>query len=165
MSSMEFELKGFEELADSLEKVEKRFPASTETVLKRETRITAKSIKENTIRRIKKHGKHDLENKKDKYLQDSFSSGKITKKGNHYTNAAVSSAPHYHLVEEGHDLYSHYKKDEKGKRKLGTAKKIGEVEGKKIVAQVMAKRAEAETAQAMGERLLNEIFKEAGFDD
>lgn len=165
MSSMGFDLEGFEELGKSLEEASKRFPATTERILKKEARAIVKDSSENTKRRIKGHGRHDEDNKKDKFLEDSFRPGKPKKNGNNYTNAVVSSAPHYHLVEEGHDLYSHRRKNKRGRGKIGSDKLIGHVEGKKIVAQVMAKKAESEAAQEMGERLLDAILKEAGFDD
>lgn len=165
MSSMGFDLEGFDGLGKSLEDVSKRFPASTERILKRETRIIAKEISENTKKRIKGHGRHGEDNKKDKRLEDSFRPGKPKKNGNNYTNAVVSSAPHYHLVEEGHDLYSHRRKNKRGRGKVGSDKLIGHVDGRKIAAQVMAKKAESETAQEMGERLFDAILKEAGFDD
>lgn len=154
---MGFDINGFDSLEKALETASKRFPASVENVLTEEAKNVSQDAGDTVAAKIKGHGK------KPGTLQKGFKPGKVIKKGNNYTSASVTGAPHYHLVEEGHDLYTHLKKNKRGKGKVGSNKKIGHVEGKKIVAQVMAKRTEYSELIAM--ELLDSILKEAGFDD
>ena len=145
------------DLAQSMEKAAKQFPASTETILKKEARNIAKDLGG----RVKTEAKGHHYGGSKVPLAQSFRQGKVIKSGTKYTVAVTSSAPHYHLYEEGHDLYSHNRKNKYGKGKAGTGKKIGHVAGRKTVARYMAQR--SEYSEMIGEALLDEILKEAGF--
>ncbi len=148
-------------IAEGLEKAAKRFPASTETILKKEAKNIAGDLKDRVT--VEAKGQHYYEGDEEdrpKRLKDSFHQGKVIKSGRKYTVAVTSSAPHYHLYEEGHDLYSHNRKNKYGKGKAGTGKKIGKVYGRKTVARYMAKK--SEYSEMIGEALLDEILKEAG---
>lgn len=150
------------DLAQSMEKAAKQFPASTETILKKEARNIAKDLGDRVTVEAKGHHYYDGdEEDQPKRLKNSFRQGKVIKSGTKYTVAVTSSAPHYHLYEEGHDLYSHNRKNKYGKGKAGTGKKIGHVAGRKTVARYMAQR--SEYSEMIGEALLDEILKEAGF--
>lgn len=138
-----FDVTGLGELEKALEAASKKFPYSAEKTLKQEIRITAKDLKAETKREIKKHGK------KPHSLERSFSVGKVIKSGKKYVCAVTTKAPHYHLVEEGHEASGWYEAS-------------GEyVPAKKIVAKYMAER--SEHAEEMAQKLLDEILKHAGF--
>lgn len=126
-----------------LEAASKKFPYSTEKILKQETRVTAKDLKKETKRKIKRHGK------KPHNLEESFRVGKVVKSGKKYTCAVTTKAPHYHLVEEGHEASGWY--ESSGKY----------VPAKKIVAKYMAEK--SDHAEEMAQKLLDEILKHAGF--
>lgn len=156
MSSISLDIEGTEELIKALQKAERKFPASAEAILKKEARAAVKDIKKRIGKEAKGHGK------KPGTLKKSFQTGKVIKRGNTYTDAVTTTAPHYHLYEEGHELYAHNRKNKKGKGKPGTGQKIGSVKGRKTVARYMAQR--SEDSEKIGERLLDEILKDAGLE-
>lgn len=156
MSSISLNIEGTEELIKALQKAERKFPASAEATLKKEARAAAKDIKKRIGKEAKGHGK------KPGNLRKSFQAGKVIKRGNTYTDAVTTTAHHYHLYEEGHELYAHNRKNKKGKGKPGTGQKIGNVKGRKTVARYMAQR--SEDSEKIGERLLDEILKDAGLE-
>lgn len=156
MSSINLNVKGAEELIKALQKAERKFPASAEAILKKEARAAAKDIKKRIGKEAKGHGN------KPGTLKKSFQAGKVIKRGNTYTDAVTTTAPHYHLYEEGHELYAHNRKNKKGKGKPGTGQKIGNVKGRKTVARYMAQR--SEDSEKIGERLLDEILRDAGLE-
>lgn len=141
----------------AFEKAAKQFPYSAETVLKKETRELKKQITNayigSTIKSKRKNWKRSLKKKDAKTaLEKSFSPGKVIKHGSKYTTAVVSKAPHYHLVEDGHAESGWYAKQADSEP----------IKGKKIVAKIMARR--SEKANEIGQRLLDEILKDAGLD-
>lgn len=157
MSSMEFEEDGLKELIEAFEKATKQFPYSTENILKNEARAIKKQVTNayigSTIKSKRKNWKRILKKKDAKTaLEKSFSPGKVIKHGNRYTTAVVSKAPHYHLVEDGHKESGWYAKQADSEP----------IKGKKIVAKIMARR--SEKASEIGQRLLDEILKDAGLD-
>lgn len=156
MSCISLDVEGAKDLIKALEKAEKRFPASAEAVLKSEAKTASKDIKKRTGEEAKGHGK------KPGTLKKSFRPGKVMKRGSNYTTAVTTTAPHYHLFEEGHELYAHNRKNKKGRGKPGTGQKIGHVEGRKTVARYMAQR--SDDSEKIGMRLLDEILKDAGLE-
>lgn len=158
MDGIKVDITGTDELINALEKAGKQFPATTERVLKKEARNVAKDLASRTSREAKGHHYGGSKNP----LADSYRQGRVIKSGKEYTVAVTSKAPHYHLYEEGHDLYTHNKKNKRGKGKIGSGKKIGHVKGRKTVARYMAQR--SEYSEVIGQELLNEILKETGLD-
>lgn len=158
---LEFEVdEGLKELQNSMERAVKKFPASAERALQNETEKIASDMKSWVPKKIKGHGRIGTE-KPGKRLENRFKPGKVIRKGLNYTAADLSGAPHYHLVEEGHDLYTHLRKNKRGKGKVGSNRKIGHVDGKKIVAGYMAER--SRYSELIAGEMLDEILKEAGF--
>lgn len=145
MSGISLHIEGTKELIAALQKAERRFPASAEAILRKEARTAAKDIKIRIGQEAKGHGE------KPGTLKKSFQPGKPIKRGNTYTDAVTTTAPHYHLYEEGHDLYDAY-----------TGEWLAEVKGRKTVARYMAQR--SEDSEKIGERLLDEILKDAGLE-
>lgn len=156
MADISFKVEGFEDLEKALTKAEKNFPASAESVLKAESKRAAKDIKDRIGKEAKGHGK------KPGTLKKSFGAGKVIKRGINYTGAVTTTAPHYYLYEEGHDLYTHNRKNKRGKGKPGTGQKIGHVKGRKTVARYMAQR--SEDSEEIGMRLIDAILKDAGLE-
>lgn len=154
MQSTKFSYSGTDELEKAMERAGKVLPEYTEIALKKEARAVAKELKSRVDEEAKGHGK------KPGTLKRSFKPGKVIKSGSNYTAAVLSSAPHYHLYEEGHDMISHKRKNKSGKGKVGTGKFIKEVHGRKTVARYMAQR--SENAEEIAEKLLDDILKEAG---
>lgn len=144
-------------LDTAFEKVAKQFPYSAEKVLKKEAQELKKQITNayvgSTIKSKRKNWKRSLKNKDSKTaLEKSFSPGKVIKSGSKYTTAVTSKAPHYHLVEDGHDEGGWYAKQANAKP----------VPGKKIVAKIMARR--SEKSDEIGRKLLDELLKDAGLE-
>lgn len=160
MADMSFDFDA-SELIQALEVVEKQFPASAEKVLKNESRKIAKDLKTRVNSEAKGHH-YKGNGTAPKPLESSFRQGKVIHSGSKITTAVTSTAPHYHLYEQGHDMVTHNIKDKKGRGRAGTGKKVGEVKGRKTVARYMAQR--SEYAALIGQELLNEVLKEAGFD-
>lgn len=157
MKSIDFKVEGTGELEKALKDAARQFPYSAEKALQKETREIKKEITNTYIndilisRHSDKYGwRKRLKSKKKTQLEKSFSPGKVIFHGDKITSAVTSKAPHYHLVEEGHEPGGWYGRQLNAKR----------VEGKKIVAKIMSRR--SENSQEMGERVLNEIFKRAG---
>lgn len=141
----------------------KRFPASTEKILKKEARNIAKDLKGRVNSEAKGHHYASPRSEaKPKPLAESFRQGKVIRSGSKTTIAVTSSAPHYHLYELGHEMVTHKRKNKRGKGMIGSNRKVGEVKGKKSVAKYMAQR--ADYSELIGQELLNEILKEAGLD-
>lgn len=172
---MDFEF-NTENFADAIEKAEKQLPYSTEKTLRKVTTEVAKDLNAKVEEEAKGHNYYYPDGT---HLEESFRCGKVVKHGKKWTCAATSRAPHYHLYEEGHDLYTHTKKNrikdgnrkrktkkgrgsiKKGRRELvGYGQYIRHVEGKKTVAKYMGKR--SDRAEEIAEEILNEILKEAG---
>lgn len=156
MSSIQVDITGAGDFAKALEAAAKQFPHSTEQILKKEARNIAKDLKTRVNTEAKGHHYGGSQNP----LSESFRQGRVIKSGSSYTVAVTSKAPHYHLYEQGHDLYSHNRKNKLGRGKPGTGKKIGYVPGRKTVARYMALR--SEYAGLIGQEILNQLLKEVG---
>ena len=151
------------DITNALEKTSKQFPASAEVVLKKESKNVAKDLKSRVNSEAKGHHYVSPRSEsKPKPLAKSFRQGKVIRSGNKITVAVTTTAPHYDLYEEGHEMVTHKRKNKKGKGMIGSNRKVGEVKGKKTVARYMAQR--ADHAELIGQELLNEILKEAGLD-
>ncbi|UWI18679.1 MAG: putative tail-component [Bacteriophage sp.] len=144
------------DLEKSLKIASRQFPASAEIVLKKESRNIAKDLKGRVDSEAKGHH-YAGQGATHKPLAESFRQGKVMRSGSKVTVAVTTTAPHYHLYEEGHAMITH-------KSKNGThgLRQVGEVKGKKTVAKYMSQR--ADHAELIGQELLQEILKEAGFD-
>lgn len=156
MSSIRVDIKGEGDFAKAIEAAAKQFPYSTERILKKEARNIAKDLKDRVNAEAKGHHHGGSANP----LADSFRQGRVIKSGSNYTVAITSKAPHYHLYELGHDLYSHNRKNKRGKGKTGSGKKIGRVSGRKTVARYMAKS--SEYSGVIGRELLEQLLKDVG---
>lgn len=144
------------DLEKSLKIASRQFPASAEIVLKKESRNIAKDLKGRVDSEAKGHH-YAGQGATPKPLAKSFRQGKVMQSGSKVTVAVTTTAPHYHLYEEGHAMITHKSKD--GTHGL---RQVGEVKGKKTVAKYMSQR--ADHAELIGQELLQEILKEAGFD-
>lgn len=144
------------DLEKSLKIASRQFPASAEIVLKKESRNIAKDLKGRVDSEAKGHH-YAGQGATPKPLAKSFRQGKVMRSGSKVTVAVTTTAPHYHLYEEGHAMITHKSKD--GTHGL---RQVGEVKGKKTVAKYMSQR--ADHAELIEQELLQEILKEAGFD-
>lgn len=157
MQSISFEY-DVSELEKALEAAARQFPASSETVLKKESKSIAKDLKGRVNSEAKGHHYISPQSEnKPKPLAKSFRQGKVIRSGNKVTVAVTTVAPHYHLYEEGHAMITHKSKD-----KTKGLRQVGEVRGKKTVAKYMAQR--AEHAELLGQEVLEEILRETGLD-
>lgn len=144
------------ELIQAMEKTTKQYPVSAEKVLKKEAKNIAKDLQGRVNSEAKGHH-YAGQGATPKPLAKSFRQGKVMRSGSKVTVAVITTAPHYHLYEEGHAMITHKSKD--GTHGL---RQVGEVKGKKTVAKYMSQR--ADHAELIGQELLQEILKEAGFD-
>ena len=144
------------ELIQAMEKTTKQYPASAEKVLKKEAKNIAKDLQGRVNSEAKGHH-YAGQGATHKPLAESFRQGKVMRSGSKVTVAVITTAPHYHLYEEGHAMITHKSKDG-----IHGLRQVGEVKGKKTVAKYMSQR--ADYAELIGQELLQEILKEAGFD-
>lgn len=162
MASISFEYDAAE-FEKALEKAAKQFPASSEKVLKTEAKSIATNLKSRVNSEAKGHhytGRGS--NTKPKPLARSFHPGKVIHSGKKVTVAVTTTAPHYHLYEEGHAMITHKKKNKKGRTTAGGLRQVGQVRGMKTVAKYMAQRSDYSELIAQG--LLDDILREAGLD-
>lgn len=144
----DFTYSGAEELTKAIEKAIKQYPYTAERVLKKETRVVRKGIKQAMLAEISGHHYGAPGG-----LSGSFSIGRVYKHGDRMTCAVTTKAPHYHLYEEGHEIYTH----QPSHRNTGYR-----AVAKKTVARYMAKR--AEHSEELAEETLALILKEAGLE-
>jgi hypothetical protein len=144
------------DLEESLKIASRQFPASAEIVLKKESRKIAKDLKGRVDSEAKGHH-YAEQGAAHKPLAKSFRQGKVIRSGSKVTVAVTTTAPHYHLYEKGHAMITHKSKD-----RTHGLRQVGEVKGKKTVAKYMSQR--ADYAELIGQELLQEILREAGFD-
>ena len=155
---MEIDEAEWKELQKALIKLQKKYPDSAKRVVQAEAKEAKKQIQRAYIGNILKsrYGKNykrvlkkkNAANKRN--LESSFLVGQAIQKGNQITDAVVTKAPHYHLVEDGHEAAGWYGKQAGAKR----------VPGKKIVARIMGRR--SKNSLAMGQKTLDAILKKAG---
>ena len=146
--TFEFTYSGAEELTKALEKAIKQYPYTAERVLKKETRVVRKGLKQAVQAEISGHHSPVPGN-----LAGSFSIGRVMRSGNKMTCAVTQKAPHYHLYELGHEIYTHQPEHrDTGLRAVA----------KKTVARYMAKR--SEHSEELAEETLELILKEAGLE-
>lgn len=144
-------------ISDAIEKAEKQLPNSTEKVLKKVASNIAKDLGNRVDAEAEGHNYYPDGIR----LAKSFRRGKIIKSGTKWTCAVTSTAPHYRMYEDGHELFSHKpKKRKNGTRHAGSYRHLGRVEGRKTVARYMGQR--AQYSELIAEEILNEILKEAG---
>ena len=111
MQSISFEF-DTSELERALETASRQFPASSETVLKKESRSIAKDLKGRVDYEAEGHHYISPRSEKEpKPLAKSFRQGKVIRSGNKVTVAVTTVAPHYHLYEEGHAMITYKSKD------------------------------------------------------
>jgi hypothetical protein len=103
MSDTSFDVKGLDELLKDVEIAGELFPKEMKKALREESKIAKKEFMQEYSKKIKGHGS------KPGTLKKSFTVGRVIKKGNKFTTAVMSNAPHFHHVEDGHALYSHGK--------------------------------------------------------
>lgn len=140
----EVKIEGIKELTDSLNELVRKYPDKAGELLEKDAKklrkLVAKSFKEGT--------KSDGTSKRSLAKIGSY---KVTKAQGIGTDQYVdisAKAPHFHLVENGHDRYNR-----KGE-------KIGWTEGKHIMRET-AKKFESEMPQHI-EDMIDELLKEGG---
>ena len=157
MKSIEFEYRGIEELGEALKKAQTVLPVYAEDALDKEAQAAKEQIQQaytkNVLKRKSKEWEKSSKKKKKKSLLKSFKKGKPMQKGINLTNAVVTTAPHYHLVEDGHEASGWYAKAQGAKP----------IKGKKIVATIMGRR--KRDSYKIAERVLAKTLKGAGLDD
>ena len=155
--SIDFEYSGAKELEEALKKAQKVLPVYAEDALDKEAQAAKDQIQQAYTKNVLKSKSREWEKlfkkKKKKSLLKSFKKGKPMQKGINLTNAVVTTAPHYHLVEEGHKASGWYAKTPGAKP----------IKGKKIVATIMGRR--KRDSYKIAERVLAETLKGAGLDD
>ena len=97
------------ELIQAMEKATKQYPASAEKVLKKEAKNIAKDLQGRVNSEAKGHH-YAGQGATPKPLAKSFRQGKVMRSGSKVTVAVTTTAPHYHLYEEGHAMITHKSK-------------------------------------------------------
>lgn len=128
----EFDTATFDELREALEKVEKIYPDYVEKELKKEGREFSKAVKKEALAATNKHTGNlttgfklgPVKHINGVYLEEFMAEGKTKRKN-----------PHWHLVENGHEIITPFKKN--GKKLKSGGKCVGFVPGKRIVSAVL----------------------------
>lgn len=149
---IDMEVTGLDNLIAKLERLEKKYPIAAENAVDKESAIVKGLIRVEVDRRTKGHGS-EPETLKRRFKVERAKTTKGTTRGE-----ITTTAPHYHLVEEGHDSYAYPIKTETGVIFRSKSRKTGEVKGRKIVAKVMAVR--SKKAEELAERVLKEVLDE-----
>lgn len=139
-----FEIEGLDDVVKEMEKIIKKYPLSVKDAIGNEQKVALAYIKSEVDRRTKGHGS------KPGTLKRRFAIGPVKDFLGKATGVITTSAPHYYLVEDGHDPGGWHAEQENPDL----------VEGKKIVAKVMAVRSEhaAEMAQKVLDEVLDDLF-------
>lgn len=129
--NFDFDSKSFDELRETLEKVAKKFPDYAEAELKKEGREFAKAVRKEANAATDKHTGN---------LTKGFKLGQVKNEGGIYLQEFMAEGrknPHWHLVENGHEIIVPFKKN--GKKLKNGGKCVGFVPGKRIVSAVLKK--------------------------
>lgn len=149
MDGMEFD--GVDDLVEQMETAAKKYPDLMEAQLKKERRDFKKEMKQETWRRVKK---------KTGNLEKGFHFGPINLlKGNDMKTdfyAENKKNPHFHLVNNGHDMVTVVSRNKKKLR--GGGKRVGFVPGKRIKEPVIEKWDDEHWKRA--EKTLEKIHEE-----
>ncbi|MDF2842475.1 MAG: Bacteriophage protein of unknown function [Herbinix sp.] len=142
MSDLGFELKGFEELQQKLSQVVKKYPDLAEERLESTGKGFKKRVVEVTRQRTSKHSGN---------LVKGFRLDKIKGYGMNMSKDFRGTAPHFHLIENGHNQVT---KD---------GKKVGWVQGKHIVKDVRDEY--QEIIPEVMQELYDDIVRECNLND
>ena len=125
----EFDTATFDELRESLEKVAKRYPDYAEKELKKEGREFSKAVRKKALSATDKH-------------TGNLTKGFRLEPVKHINGVILEEFmaegrknPHWHLVENGHEIITPFKKN--GKKLKNGGKCVGLVPGKRIVSAVL----------------------------
>lgn len=144
----DFEITGFDELQEDLKKAINYYPDKAKETLEKEGRRFKAEVKKVALSSTKKHNGN---------LTKGF---RVSKAQGFRENMEVNfmaenkKNPHWHLIENGHDVYA-------GGKNGNESKKVGYIAGKHIVERVTVKY-RAEFPKRL-ETMRDEILKEAGF--
>lgn len=125
----EFDTATFDELRESLEKVAKRYPDYAEKELKKEGREFSKAVRKEALSATDKHTGN---------LTKGFRLGPVKHINGVILEEFMAEGrknPHWHLVENGHEIITPFKKN--GKKLKNGGKCVGFVPGKRIVSAVL----------------------------
>ena len=147
---------GFDELAKSFEKMEKKYPSAADRMLAAQGRAVTNKVKSlSPVGKTKKlRGSWRMKAVKQ------YKGGKVR------VVRVQSEAPHGHLVEQGHEIVKGGKARDKRGRKLNTVQRAvrgvsggGRVEGKKMLERSMneAQARFDRDAQKLLDQLTNEV--------
>lgn len=126
----------FDDIFKKLEEISENTDQKTKNFLKNQSKILKKKVMSNAKARIKK--------KTGKYLKK-IKEGKIYKFNEGYSRRVYSSAPHGHLIEEGHRI-------------VKDGQEIGRVKGKWILRD--SANEFADEFEKNSEGFLDELFKD-----
>lgn len=143
MSDMDFEISGFDELRDELAKAIKLYPDLAESKLEN----TAKKFKNRVITIT-----YSAVGKRTGNLIKGFKLDKMRHYGINMEKDFRGTAPHFHLIENGHNLIN----------KAGESVGKGWVPGHNIVDQ--ARNEYSDIMPEVVKDLLNDITKRSGLD-
>lgn len=125
----EFDTATFDELRETLEKVAKKYPDYAEKELKKEGREFSKAVRKKALSVTDKHTGN---------LTKGFRLGPVKHINGVILEEFMAEGrknPHWHLVENGHEIITPFKKN--GKKLKNGGKCVGFVPGKRIVSAVL----------------------------
>lgn len=143
----------FSELTESLTKAARKYPDKAESRLRTVSNRFRRDVINDTKSQVKEHTGNLIKGMK---------LDRIRGYGANIERDFRGTSPHFHLIENGHEIVT--AKTKNGKQIKNGGKKIGFVEGKHIVKKKREQYAEYVMPFEM-KRLLDEITKECGLDD
>jgi hypothetical protein len=142
--SVEMSIEGLDELATEFERLVKRYPDKAGELLKDE----AKKLRKKVAKRMKDEKKSRYKSKRPLENAGQYSISPVLGMGARQYVEVSAKAPHFHLVEHGHDL-------------VRNGQTVGHVQGTHFFENTV-KEHEAEMPSVVS-NMIDELLKEGGF--
>lgn len=155
-------VEGMDELQKSFKILAKKYPDKAGELLRKD----AISVRKEIVKQVKKETKFDNKSKRSLAKAGSYKVSQVKGIGIQQYVEISAKSPHFHLVENGHNIImpkSHGVKGEKGVRipNDNPGENVGYVQGKHII-DTVARKHEREMPSIV-ENMVEKLLEEAGF--
>ena len=161
-SNVSLNVEGMEDVISSFKTLARKYPDKAGELLQK----NAKELRKEVIHNVKQDTTVDSDNKKSLARAGSYKISQIKGFNEHQYVEISAKAPHFHLVEHGHEIIMprfHGIKGQKGVHipNKNAGQKVGFVQGKHMMAKAVRKIEEdmPDTLESM----VDELLKEGGF--
>lgn len=144
MAELDFNIKGLEELAEDLQRLTSKYPDKAGDLL----RVEARTLRQKVARRMQREKKSRKKTKKPLENVGSYKVSPVQGLGHAQYVEISAKAPHFHLVEHGHDL-------------VRGGQTVGHVQGTHYFENTVREQ-EAQMPLVVG-RMVDKLLREEGF--